>query len=73
MSLNLIRASASRASQIIRMPDAPCHIMIKLTRTKGSSSTITMSSPVRGLLGFGGGSDLQSGVGLASESGFTSR
>jgi hypothetical protein len=55
MSLNLIRASASRASQIIRMPDAPCHIMIKLTRTKGSSSTITMSSPVRGLLGFGGG------------------
>jgi hypothetical protein len=28
---------------------------------------------IRGLLGFGGGSDLQSGVGLAPESGFTSR
>jgi hypothetical protein len=46
--------------------------MIKLARTQGSSSTITMSSPFEAF-GVGGGSDLQSGVGLASESGFTSR
>jgi hypothetical protein len=55
MSLNLIRASASRASQIIRMPDAPCHIMIKLTRTKGSSTTITMSSPFEAFWGLAAG------------------